>query len=195
MKFITLGPAGSNHEFVANRYLDFHGLRLCGTVELAGDFEQCADAVLTGQADFLIQCAVHPATMQTMAKYFKGLFAIDTFISGSQDLSIMQRRDVERPDSLAVMRPTLDYIDGTQWDRIEFVETVAQVTQGLIAGTYAAGLGYASAADSHPELLRETRFVGTVDDVWIVYGRTRLSAGQLLAWRGAPAGFLYRQSQ
>lgn len=193
MKFITLGPTGSNHEFVARRYLDFHGLRETAILDLVPDFDRCADAVLQGTADFMVQCAVHPAAMSTVAKCFVGLHLIDTFISPSQDLAILQRKDAAQPTSLAVMRPTLPYIDRSRWQRIEFVETVAEVTQGLIGGKYAVGLGYASAAERHPEHLRMTQFIGTVDDAWMVYGRTRVSTGRLTAWRDSPAAHLYRQ--
>lgn len=192
MKFVTLGPAGSNHEFVTRRYLDFHGLRDSAILDLMPDFDRCADAVLQGGADFMVQCAVHPATMATVAKYFVGLHLIDTFISPSQDLAILQRHGAAQPASLAVMLPTLPYIDRSRWPRVEFAETVAEVTQGVIDGRYAAGLGYAGAAERHPEHLHITQFIGTVDDAWMVYGRTRVSAGRLTAWRDSPAALLYR---
>ena len=67
MRFITLGPRGSNHEYVLHRYLDFHGIRELATVDLALDFEQGARAVLDHRSDFLLQCAVHPATSATVA--------------------------------------------------------------------------------------------------------------------------------
>jgi hypothetical protein len=194
MKLITLGPAGSNHEFVTLRYIDFHGLRDRATVTLATDFAHCADAVLKGTADFMVQCAVHPACTATMARYFDGLFAVDAFISPSRDLAIIQRNDAVQPRSLVVMRPTLDYIDASQWDHIEPVATVAEVTSGLVAGTYAAGLGYAAVAQSRPDILHVTQFIGTVDDAWIVYGRARVSGGKLLAWRDSPASRLYGQA-
>jgi hypothetical protein len=194
MKFITLGPAGSNHEYVTLRYLDFHGLSDRATVVLATDFAQGADAVLKGTADFLIQCAVHPSCTATMGRFFEGLFAIDTFISRSQDLAILQRNDAVQPRSLAVMRPTLDYIDARQWERIKLVGTVAEVTSGLLSGKHDAGLGYAAAAQSHPDILHVTQFIGTVDDAWIVYGRTRVSGGKLLAWPDSPAKRLYGQA-
>ena len=194
MNFITLGPAGSNHEYVTRHYLDFLGLGGRTAVELATDFEQGAQAVLQGRADFMVQCAVHPATMATVAKFLAGLYVVDTFISPSQDLAIIQRRDARQPRSLAVMRPTLDYTDASQWDEVVLVDTVAEVTQGLIDGRYGAGLAYASAVERHPGLLRMVEFIGTVDDAWIVYGRTRVSASRLLAWPDSPAAALYRRT-
>lgn len=194
MRFITLGPAGSNHAFVARRYIDFHGLRERASLDLAPDFERCSEAVLQGDADYMVQCAVHPATVSTVAKFFVGLHLIDVFISPSQDLAILQRNDTANPTSLAVMEPTLPYIDRSRWLRIERVESVAEVTRGVLEGQYAAGLGYASAAAAHPECLHVAQFVGTVDDAWLVYGRTRVSAGRLTAWQDGPAAMLYREA-
>jgi hypothetical protein len=195
MKFITLGPSGSNHEHVASRYLEFHDIRERATLTLAADFEEGAKAVLDAQADFLVQCAVHPATMATVAKFFQGLYVIDTFLSPSQELAVIQRNDVAHAKTLAVMRPTLDYIDRGPWEHIELVETVAQVTRGLIDGRYDAGVGYAHAVAAHPERLRLVKFIGTVDDAWIVYGRDRVSGGRLMAWRDSPAGVMYRKER
>lgn len=194
MKFITLGPAGSNHEYVTRHYLDFHGIRNRAHIELAVNFKEGAEAVLQSRADFMVQCAVHPATMATVAKYLSGLYVVDTFISPSQDLAIIQRRDVENPRALAVMRPTLDYTDAGKWDEIILIDTVAEVTQGLIDGKYAAGLGYVSATEERPDLLRVAEFIGTVDDAWIVYGRTRISSNRLVAWRDSPAASLYQRT-
>lgn len=193
MNFITLGPAGSNHELVTHRYLEFHAISERANVALASDFAQGAQAVLEGSADFMIQCAVHPATCPTVAMFFDGLYLIDTFISSSQDLAVIQRNDATQPRSLAAMLPTLDYIDRTQWERIELVDTVAKVTQGLVDGTYDVGLGYASIASTHAESLHVVQFIGSVDDAWLVYGRDRVSEGKLLAWRDNPAGRIYRQ--
>lgn len=193
MKFITLGPTGSNHEYVTQNYLDFHGIAGKASVALAVDFEEGAKAVLNGDADFLIQCAVHPATMATVAKYLNGLFVVDTFISPSQDLAVIHRRDATRPDTLAVMKPTLDYTDASRWARIQYVDTVAEVSRGLLEGKYQAGLGFVSIAQKHPELLQIDEFIGTVDDAWIVYGRTKVSGGKLLAWRDSPAAAIYQE--
>lgn len=193
MKFITLGPAGSNHEYVTRNYLDFHGITAKASVDLAVDFEQGAEAVLGGKADFLIQCVVHPATMATVAKYLEGLYVVDTFISPSQDLAIIQRKGAVQPGTLAVMEPTLDYTDATRWDKIEYVATVAEVSKGLVEGKYDAGLGFVSVARQHPDLLEIEEFIGTVDDAWIVYGRTKVSGGHLLAWRDSPAAAMYQE--
>jgi hypothetical protein len=193
MKFITLGPAGSNHEYVTRNYLEFHGIKDKASIDLAVDFEQGAKAVLNGDADFLVQCAVHPATMTTVAKYLNGLYVVDTFISPSQDLAIIHRKDAVRPDTLAVMKPTLDYTDASRWGKIEYVATVAEVSKGLVDGKFEAGLGFVSIAHQYPDLLEIEEFIGTVDDAWIVYGRTKVSGGQLLAWRESPVAAIFQE--
>ena len=193
MKFITLGPSGSNHEYVTRNYLAFHHLGDKASVDLAVDFEQGAKAVLNGKADFLVQCAVHPATMATVAKYLSGLFVVDTFISPSQDLAIIRRKAAPRSATLAVMEPTLDYTDASRWDKIEYVATVAEVSKGLVEGAYDVGLGFVSVAREHPDLLEIDEFIGTVDDAWIVYGRTKVSGGQLLAWPDSPAAAIFHE--
>ncbi|MBS75355.1 hypothetical protein [Variovorax sp.] len=193
MKFITLGPSGSNHEYVTRNYLAFHGIDRKAGVELAVDFEQGARAVLDGDADFLVQCAVHPATMATVAKYLEGLYVVDTFISPSQDLAIIRRKAAARSGTLAVMAPTLDYTDASRWDKIEYVATVAEVSRGLVEGKYDAGLGFVSVANAHADVLMVEEFIGTVDDAWIVYGRTKISGGQLLAWPDSPAAAIFHE--
>ena len=193
MKFITLGPSGSNHEYVTRNYLAFHGIDRKAGVELAVDFEQGARAVLDGDADFLVQCAVHPATMATVAKYLEGLYVVDTFISPSQDLAIIRRKAAARSGTLAVMAPTLDYTDASRWDKIEYVATVAEVSRGLVEGKYDAGLGFVSVANAHADQLVVEEFIGTVDDAWIVYGRTKISGGQLLAWPDSPAAAIFHE--
>jgi hypothetical protein len=193
MKFITLGPSGSNHEYVTRNYLAFHGIDRKAGVELAVDFEQGARAVLAGEADFLVQCAVHPATMATVAKYLEGLYVVDTFISPSQDLAIIRRKAAARSGTLAVMAPTLDYTDASRWDRIEYVATVAEVSRGLVEGRYDAGLGFVSVANAHADQLVVEEFIGTVDDAWIVYGRTKISGGRLLAWPDSPAAAIFHE--
>jgi hypothetical protein len=191
IKFLTLGPAGSNHEYVTRRYLAFHGIAARSSVEFVTSFDDGAAMVLAGAADFMVQCAVHPATVSTVAKYLNGLFVVDTFISPSQDLAIILRKDAENPRTLAAMSPTIDYTDASKWEKIQFVETVAAVSKGLVDGTYAAGLGYVSVAEKHPDLLSIIEFIGTVDDAWIVYGRTKVCDGGISAWPQSPAASLF----
>jgi hypothetical protein len=191
IKFVTLGPAGSNHEYVTRRYLAFHGIAEKSGIDFVSSFDDGAAMVLAGAADFMIQCAVHPATVATVAKYLNGLFVVDTFISPSQDLAVIKRNDADNPRTLAAMSPTIDYTDASKWDNIQLVDTVAAVSKGLVDGTYAAGLGYVSFAEKYPDVLSIVEFIGTVDDAWIVYGRTKVCDGGISAWPDSPAAAIF----
>ncbi|WPH13593.1 hypothetical protein [Variovorax paradoxus] len=192
IRFATLGPAGSNHQFVVERYLAFHGLRDCATISLHSDFSAGAASVLDGSADFLVQCAVHPSTADTVARYFDGLYVVDTFISPSRDLAIVHNRAKPQSRSIAVMQPTLRYADLSKWQEIIPTETVAAVELGLLEGRYDAGLTYASLADDHPDRFCISEHIGSVDDAWIVYGRQRVSGGGLVACSSSPATAIFR---
>ena len=191
MKFITLGPAGSNHEYVTRRYLKTHGLSEHAEIVLAKDFDEAVEAIKSEKADYLIQCAVHPATCATVAEFLNGMYVIDTFISPSQDLGILKRKDVDNPQTLAVMQPTLDYTDANKWANIKFVDTVRSVSKGLVTGEYQVGLAYTSTAEEHPDLLEVIEFIGTVDDAWIVYGRERVNSDGFSVWTESPAARMF----
>jgi len=193
IKFFTLGPAGSNHQFVTERYLDFQGIAKDASIDFFRTFEEGAQKVLSREADFMIQCAVHPATMATVAKYLVGLYVVDTFISGSQDLAIVKRKDVAHPSTLAAMRPTMDYTDIGKWKEVIDEPTVMGVAAGMLDGRYEAGLTYVSVVQQHPDRFEIQEFIGTVDDAWIVYGRERISDGTLVGWKQSPAARRYRQ--
>jgi len=192
--FATLGPAGSNHHVVVERYIALHRLQGAAAVEFFRDFEEGAARVLDGRADFMLQCAVHPATVNTVAKYFKGLYIVDTFISPSRDLAIVCNKSVENPRTLAVMDPTRPYSDMSRWEKTVEVPSVMAVAEGLRSGKYEAGLTYASVAEEDPDRFAVDEFIGSVDDAWIVYGNMRVSGGSLLAWPDSPAARLFRSS-
>ena len=192
IKFITLGPAGSNHQLVTERYIDFHGLQSRAEVTFFRTFQEGAEQILKGEADFMIQCAVHPSTVETVASYFEGLFVIDTFISPSRDLAIVKNKKVDHPRKLAAMSPTLPYIDASKWEVIPEV-TVMAVKEGLTSGRYEAGICYTSLAEEHPDRFAIAEYIGSVDDAWIVYGRNKVTGDKLLAWPNSPAAAQYRE--
>ncbi|WP_233857950.1 hypothetical protein [Paraburkholderia sp. HD33-4] len=191
LRFMTLGPSGSNHEFVTARYLKFHELEDKASVELVLDFDTAAKAVINGDADYLIQVAVHPSTTEIVAKFRKHLFVVDAFVSGSKDMAVVTRIDVEQPKSLALQPATRDYVDTEGLQLIPETST-ASVAEGLLSGKYESGLTYSSLAKDYPSRFRLDEIVGTVDDPWIVYGRQRLSEGKVVTWRDSPAGRAYQ---
>ena len=59
LTFATLGPAGSNHEFVTERYLAFHGLEGANVV-LIDHFDDALRLLADGAADFVVQVGSIP---------------------------------------------------------------------------------------------------------------------------------------
>ncbi|HVZ44986.1 MAG TPA: hypothetical protein VHA82_14335 [Ramlibacter sp.] len=191
IKFITLGPVGSNHQLVVERYVQFQGLEGKASIEFFKTFAEGSARILDGSADFMLQCAVHPETVDTVARYSQGLYVIDTFISPSRDLAVIRDRRAPPPTSIALMNPTRDYTDPARWGEVVSMPTVVAVAQGLREGRFARGLTYASVAAEDPERFEVEEFIGSVDDAWIVYGRERVSGGKLLAWPGSPASKIF----
>jgi hypothetical protein len=191
--FVTLGPRGSNHELVARRYLDFHGL---GDAELrlVEDFHEGLGMLARDRADYLIQAAAHWQTASTLAEgFFKhGIRAIDCFIAPSHPLAILTRTEVKAPRAIGLQPATARYADLSAWPvKVEEPTTVA-VGEGLLAGRYDSGITMRRLAEEHPDTLRVDLDLGSVDDPWIVYGRTQVRSDDILAWPDSPAGRLYR---
>lgn len=186
LRFLTLGPTGSNHEFVTARYIQHHGLEERASMALVLSFEEAARMVIDGEGDYIVQVAVHPSTADIVAKYRKQLFVIDAFVSASQDMAVVTRVDVDTPRTLALQPATRDYVNTDGLTLIPETST-ASVANGLLSGKYESGLTYSSLATGNPTRFRIDEQIGTVDDPWIVYGRERLSDGQVVAWKESPA--------
>lgn len=191
MNFITLGPSGSNHHYVLKRYLDHHGLSQDVQVELLLDFHEGAKRLAQGDADFMLQVAVHPHTATVMATYRKSMYVIDTFISESQAMAVVCQRNVTHPKTLALQPATQDYINAARFDKLINEISVASVAQGLIEGKFEAGITSASLALDMPDRFRVDELIGTVDDAWIVYGRKAVAHGEVISDRCGPAARIY----
>ena len=68
------------------------------------------------------------------------------------------------------------------------------VAEGLLEGRFDRGITALSVADDHPGRFRVEEELGTVDDPWIVYGRERVSSGDVVVWPESPASQLYRSA-
>ena len=62
-----------------------------------------------------------------------------------------------------------------------------RIAEGLLEGKYDSGLTTAEVVDRYPDQLRIDLRIGTVDDPWLVYGKKRVSSGELVAWPSSPA--------
>lgn len=191
LKFVTLGPAGSNHQFVTHAYLRHLSIADTASVELVLSFDEAAEMVIDGRADHIVQVAVHPSTADIVAKYRKNLFVIDAFVSPSKDMAVVTRVDVAKPTTLALQPATREYVETAGITLIPETST-ASVAEGLLSGKYESGLTYSSVALDNPDRFRIDVRIGTVDDAWIVYGRSRISHGEIVAWKDSPAAQLFR---
>lgn len=81
LTFSTLGLEGSNHHFVLQQYLAAHGIAEVSRIVLFNDFHAGARALIAGEADYLLQCAVHPAAAEITGTYRAAMVVVDAFIS------------------------------------------------------------------------------------------------------------------
>ena len=182
LTFITLGPSGTNHEFVTHNYLKHRGIQTAH-IQLIEDFQFGLSMIADGEADYMVQVAVHPDCADVVAKaHFEyDIHIIDTFISPSKELGILTRRDVKVPKSIALQPATRKYADLNKWKEVVPVNSIMRIAEGLLEGKYDSGLTTVEVAKQYKDVLRIDARIGTVDDPWIVYGRDRVSNGEIIA--------------
>ena len=61
------------------------------------------------------------------------------------------------------------------------VNSIMHIAEGLLEGKYDSGLTTVEVAKQYKDVLRIDTRIGTVDDPWIVYGRCRVSNGEIIA--------------
>lgn len=191
LRFATLGPAGSNHELVTQRYIKFHALP--ARIDLVLDFDDALARLLDGRVDHIVQVAVHPATAATTARHFRKVFVIDAFVSGSRPLGVLTRRCVQTPRTLALQPATREYVDTGRWAELIPETSIASIASGLLEGRFDSGIAALDVAEAHPTELRVDEEIGAIDDAWLVYGRERVANGGIVAWRNSPAAAVYQR--
>ena len=184
--FVTLGPEGTNHQLVTERYLAFHGLE--AAIVLVEDFFEGLAMMARGAADHMVQVAVHPdcADVVARAHFDHGIHVIDTFIAPSRELAILTRREVDHPRTLALQPATRGYADISAWPEYISAPSVMRVAEGLLEGRYDSGLTTLDLAEAHPGRFRVDQRIGTVDDPWLVFGKARVAGTGLVAWADSP---------
>lgn len=182
VRFATLGPSGTNHELITRRYLACQGIDDF-EIKLILSFKDAIAMLLEGEVDYVMQCAVHPETPQTLGENFRSVFAIDCFISDSQELAVLSHRDVQRPQSIGVLLPANEkYTDLSRWRKVVPYRSLPLINEALLAGEIDSGLVYRSYAEKHSNVLRVDEVIGSPDDVWIVYGRVRAFKDKLIGF-------------
>lgn len=192
--FGTLGPAGSNHAWVAERYLNFHGLDNA-RIELFAEFDQAFTRMIAGELDHIIQVAVHGSVTDMVARYRGRAHIIDTFISPSQPMAVLTRIGIDQPRSLGLQMATREYIDTSPWTELVAEPSTIDVGQGLLDGKYDSGITLSRIAVEHSDKLHLHQDIGSVTDPWLVYGREAVVTDQPLIWRDSPAAQRFRNSQ
>ena len=186
IRFGTLGPSGTNHEYVTRRYIEFHGLE--AEVKLFDNFDDALAAFDAHDIDYLVQCAVHPDTPRVMGSNFRERFVVDTFISPSHTLAILTRKEVDKPESISLVSPaTDDYADLGSYSRLIPAVSIPVAFERLMRGECDSALVYRYYFDAQPEKLRVDETIGSPDDAWIVYGRERVGTGEIVASRESAA--------
>lgn len=176
LRIATLGPSGTNHALVAQRYMAFAGIAAYD-LRLFGSFAEAVAALFAGDADIILQCAVHPETPETLGRNFRQLFAIDSFITDSQELGILSRKGADPKGRLGVLLPAnAAYSDLSRWRELVNVDSLPIIGEKLLKGELDAGLTYTSYAAEHPQLLQVEEVIGSPRDVWIIYGTSPLGA-------------------
>ena len=188
--FGTLGPSGSNHDWVAKRYLAFHGLD-DAEVELFADFDTAIRSMLSGKVHYVIQVAVHTSVTDIVARYRNRAHIIDTFISASQPMAVLTRSEIKVPKSLGLQMATRGYIDSSRWETLVTEPSTVAVAHGLLDGKYDSGITLLKYEKQHPGRFQVEQTIGKVVDPWLVYGTDPTCTSGMLAWPDSPAASLY----
>lgn len=178
--FVTLGP-NSCHEHALRHYLEFQGVE--ADLEFVDDLLVGLERVRRHPHAFLLQCSAHPDVHIVTERYFNEVFVVDTFLFPTRELALLRRADVERPRTLGIVDALTGYIDMSPWTDVVYEPFKARVGEGLLAGKYDAGVTYVSFAHDHPRRLVVELEIGAVDTTWIVYGRRKRFAGELIGTR------------
>lgn len=189
--FATLGPEGSDHHFVLQRYLEAHGITQASQQILVDDFHSGARGVVDGRADYLLQCAVHPAAAIAGA-YRPRIVVVDAFISPSRPMALVRARRARAGRSRIAIQPaTRGDADLSCWKEVVHESSVIAVQMGLQARRYDAGIVFMSFALANSDEWQVLASIKSACEAWIVYGREAVDKGDAVVWRDSPVALQY----
>lgn len=167
--YVTLGPEGTNHDFVLRNYLHERGSR--ARVIHAPDATRMLEHCVHGDATHLMICAAHPAAAETVAKaqYAHGILLTDTFIATSQPLAILSRSAVEHPRTIALHPATRSYTSLAEFDEVIEVSSTVAAFEGLRKSNWDCALTLRRYADTGD--VKMVRSVDAARDAWLVLSR------------------------
>ncbi|MFT5447730.1 MAG: hypothetical protein ACI9DC_002907 [Gammaproteobacteria bacterium] len=187
----TLGPEGSNHEFVAEEYLRSVGINDMRIV-LFEDFAAAVEQLKHGRVDCLVQCAAHPDVSRTIGVNLTEIFVVDTFIAKSKPLAVLTRIEVKHPASIGFHPATREYVDLSHWTEHFEEQSTVRVAEGLLTGRYHSGITALEVGKANPGTLRVDTVIGSAQDAWLVYATRSVYSGKVIAWRDGPGAVLLR---
>lgn len=178
--FVTLGPEGTDHHNVVERFIRFQGLEDLAQIELVEDpIDEGSERVMEGDRKFLVLCSAHPRFYIVNEKYHERLATVDTFLSPTRDMSIIKRSGVKKPRTIALMEATHGYVDLDQLSEAGTTIVPAQskpvTAQMLIDGKCDAGLTFTQLALDNPNDFEIMERIGEVDTSWTVFAKKELS--------------------
>ncbi len=89
-----------------------------------------------------------------------------------------------KPKTISLVSPaTDDYADLSSYSKLMPAVSIPMAFERLLNGECDSALVYRYYFDSQPEKLRVDATIGSPDDAWIVYGRERVGAGEIVASR------------
>jgi chorismate mutase len=166
---VTLGPSGTNHEWIANEYLRETGQQ--AQVLLVETFTAALEAWHTQRAQRILICSAHPEYPRLIAACVteNRLKPIGSFIRGSQLLAVLTSSSVGNPQSIAIHPATREYTDLSSWESVIEVQSTVAAVQGIISGKWHSAIGPLTSAKQYSEL-RVDRELGAPEDVWVILG-------------------------
>ncbi|MCD6439100.1 MAG: hypothetical protein J7L56_12675 [Halomonas sp.] len=175
MQIATLGPSGNNHELIALRYLAKHG-QPSTNLHLFEQFEEAFEALIEGRVSQLLQCTAHFSHSDCVGRYMHRAYPVDVFIAGSKPLALVAQRSIASPHHVAIQPATRHYTDLSSFGDIIEAPTTVAVAEGLLAGTFEAGICAEEVVKQAPEQLKLVQSLGPALDTWVVYTTTQLPA-------------------
>ena len=172
VKFITLGPAGTNHEFVTKKYIKRQNIKN-SSILLIDNFFIGLELINAHEADYMIQVAVHPDLTKIVSKaHFEyDIHALDTFISASKPLALVSRKELKNVSSIGFQKATEHYLNLNKWEKQVPLGTIVEVEKGFFNECYDSAIIFLETANKYLNYLNIDKKLGTVNDPWVVFGK------------------------
>jgi hypothetical protein len=151
------------------------------------DFIEGVEMMRRGEVDLMIQVCAHHHVAKTIEVHHKEVFLIDCFIGRTRPMGLLTRADVESPQSVGYILPTAGYFEPARFRTQVHTLSNSDTARRLLAGEFDSGFTSLDVAHDNPGRFRIDKEIGEVDVVWLVYGKTRVNKGPMIAWRDAPA--------